>query len=329
VIATEGGATTRYTTDFRVDPSGATITRHAGVGLKVDPTGGGGGDLYYVAGDATGSVSVLIDAAGNVVQHVAYTPFGAIRSQQVFDPNPADGMTPHATDRLFNGTERDAPFDAAGDVYDFGPRAYLAGVGRWLQPDPRFEDGLNRYAFVRSDPIRLGDPTGFGGFDATQCVTPAECAELFRPIMGEAAYQEIRAKLRHPEADDDVTMKFEPVVEIGSEMPIIGGNVGGVGGDLKLKVNDNAVKGTVETQLVVDVNWGGGVKTTVGGKMVAQGGDPNSYYMLPGLPSIGGGILFVRWGKIAHDLWYREGMFEPEPFQIGLCDYQPCAYAAP
>jgi RHS repeat-associated protein len=74
---------------------------------------------------------------------------------QTYDP------FPYQTNYLFNGKEHDPvlPDDA---LFDFGPREYLADIGTWLVPDPTFNDGPNRYAFVRGDPINFADPTGNG-----------------------------------------------------------------------------------------------------------------------------------------------------------------------
>ena len=105
----------------------------------------------------------MTDATGNVVQMTSYDPFGAIRSNATYDPDPADGLTPFETDNQFNGKERDTTFHADDDIFDFGPRMYFADVGVWMSPDSTFNDGVNRYAFVNGDPINSRDPSGKGG----------------------------------------------------------------------------------------------------------------------------------------------------------------------
>src|SRR5690606_19763378 len=150
---TAGGVTTRYAGEYQDDGTTA-ITRYPGVGLKA------GGELYFTVADPAGTTSVLLDASGNAVQWTEYEPFGALRQNDVFDPASGDGITPHRTDYLYNGKERDTVFDGAADIYDYGPRMYLADVGRWLSPDPTFADGVNRYAYAVNDPVNFADPSG-------------------------------------------------------------------------------------------------------------------------------------------------------------------------
>ena len=102
----------------------------------------------------------MFDADGAVVQYTRYEPYGGLREDATFDPDPADGVTPLQTDFLYNGKEQDATFGPEADIYDFGPRMYFADVGTWLSPDPTFSDGPNRYGFGKADPINHADPTG-------------------------------------------------------------------------------------------------------------------------------------------------------------------------
>src|SRR5258708_13920358 len=61
----------------------------------------------------------------------------------------------------FTGKER----DAESGLDDFDARHYASTMGRFMQPDPvggHNEDPqtLNRYAYVRNNPLSLTDPTG-------------------------------------------------------------------------------------------------------------------------------------------------------------------------
>src|SRR5262249_6467811 len=49
--------------------------------------------------------------------------------------------------------------DAAG-LYDYGARLYNPATGRWLSADASSKDGLNRYAYVRNNPLAYIDSTG-------------------------------------------------------------------------------------------------------------------------------------------------------------------------
>jgi RHS repeat-associated protein len=61
----------------------------------------------------------------------------------------------------FTGKERDTE---SGNDY-FGARYYASSMGRFMSPDPmggHLEDPqtLNRYVYVRNNPLSLTDPTG-------------------------------------------------------------------------------------------------------------------------------------------------------------------------
>jgi len=46
-------------------------------------------------------------------------------------------------------------------MYYYRARIYHPGLGRFMQPDPvGYESGMNRYAYVRGDPVNLVDPLG-------------------------------------------------------------------------------------------------------------------------------------------------------------------------
>jgi RHS repeat-associated protein len=53
----------------------------------------------------------------------------------------------------------------AGGIYDYGARFYDPALGRFLQPDASVPDplspqSLDRYSYVRNNPLGRIDPTG-------------------------------------------------------------------------------------------------------------------------------------------------------------------------
>jgi RHS repeat-associated protein len=100
--------------------------------------------------DEQGTARDLVNASGNIVDHVDFSAFGTVLDET----NPSNG------DRMmgFEGMERDT---AAGlELADY--REENPGTGRWLSQDPMgFAAGdvnLERYAF--NEPTSLSDATG-------------------------------------------------------------------------------------------------------------------------------------------------------------------------
>jgi len=108
-------------------------------------------EYYHV--DALGSVRVVTDAAGQVLRHHDFLPFG-----EEWQP-----QTPPADQRLFTGKERDVE---SGLDY-FGARYYRADLGRFTSVDPvDAKDELdtprrwNRYTYSFNNPLSFVDPDG-------------------------------------------------------------------------------------------------------------------------------------------------------------------------
>jgi RHS repeat-associated protein len=127
---------------------------------------GGAGTVDYLLSDHLGSTSVVTDDSGNVVSSQKYWPYGQLRSE--------DAIT--ETDRLFTGQRQEFGEDfgdSALALYDYKARFYSTVLGRFVSADsvmPKKNDpvDLDRFAYVRDNPLRYTDPTGHcvGGKDA-------------------------------------------------------------------------------------------------------------------------------------------------------------------
>jgi len=107
--------------------------------------------LYYILKDHLGSASVVTNSSGNVVGEQRYYPFGETR------------LSPGSrfTDQLFTGQRE---MTGLG-IYHFNARFYSPKLGRFLSadtivPNPANPQDLNRYSYVRNNPLRYTDPTG-------------------------------------------------------------------------------------------------------------------------------------------------------------------------
>jgi len=105
---------------------------------------------YYVHSDHLDSSNVMTDETGTKVSQTEYQPYGKV-SQQT-----GDDVTPYK----FTGKE----LDTTG-LYYYGARYYDPEIGRFISPDsivqsPFDPQTLNRYTYVRNNPIKYVDPSG-------------------------------------------------------------------------------------------------------------------------------------------------------------------------
>jgi len=122
--------------------------------------------LFFLAADHLGTVSMVLDAAGNVVDESRHYPYGTERWA-------LDGAFP--TDYRFTGQL----LDSSLGLYHMGARQYDPMLGRWLSadtlvPEPANPQSLNRYSYVLNRPLRFLDPTGHKeegecGFNGESC----------------------------------------------------------------------------------------------------------------------------------------------------------------
>ncbi len=111
------------------------------------------GNVYYYHSDHLGGTNVLTDSGGNLAERIRYYPFGEIRE---------GGNEKYQ----FTGKEK----DKLTEFYYFEARYYDSDFEHFTQADtvaPNLYDpqDLNRYAYVRNNPLSNIDPSGHSFID--------------------------------------------------------------------------------------------------------------------------------------------------------------------
>src|SRR6185369_8620442 len=114
----------------------------------------------YFLTDHLGSISVLTDENGNVVERLSYDAWGKRRNPNGSDD--AAGSITSQTTRGFTGEEE----LSVGSLVHLNGRVYDALLARFTSADPTVTDpmnmqGWNRYSYVGNDPLAFTDPNGF------------------------------------------------------------------------------------------------------------------------------------------------------------------------
>jgi len=125
-----------------------------------------GSTVTYVHPDHLGSSSVLTKGAdGTKDEQLTYFPFGQTRTDTDGAGNP---VSPG-----FRYKYTDQEFDSTTGLYYYKARYYDPVLGRFVQPDaivPVMSNpqGWNRYAYVRNNPLRYVDPSGYQELTETE-----------------------------------------------------------------------------------------------------------------------------------------------------------------
>jgi RHS repeat-associated protein len=126
----------------------------------------GTNDMRYLYVDHLGSISLVLDESGNVVERLSYDAFGKRRYPNGAD-DPSNSLGSATTVYGFTGHEE---LDGLHLVHMNG-RLFDPYIGRFVSADPHLQDktapqNLNRYSYVVNRPLVLTDPTGYDGSDS-------------------------------------------------------------------------------------------------------------------------------------------------------------------
>jgi RHS repeat-associated protein len=120
---------------------------------------------YYYYADALGSIRLMSNAGGAIVESYAYDVFGRPR---VMTSAGADGNWLTEDVATYNYSSIGNPYlftgrrwDSVAGLYYYRFRDFSPDLGRFLQPDPLgYIDGMNLYAYVNNNPLNWIDPWG-------------------------------------------------------------------------------------------------------------------------------------------------------------------------
>jgi RHS repeat-associated protein len=121
---------------------------------------GGTATTSYFHADHLGSISVITDQSGNVLERLSYDAWGKRRFA-----NGADDPSGSITSQTTRGFTNQEELGVSGLVHLNG-RIYDPLLGRMTSADPTVPDPLNaqawnRYSYVGNDPLTFTDPSGF------------------------------------------------------------------------------------------------------------------------------------------------------------------------
>lgn len=148
---------------------------------------------YYLLTDHLGSVDVVLDEQGNVVERRDYLPYGHERATD-------ETINAPATDPSFTGKDLD---DETGLHY-YEARYYDSNTGRFVSPDPlvfrvdqmKSEErnfflsdpqNLNAYTYAKNNPLKYVDPDGEVAILAALVVATAFVATFMSSYQNVAA----------------------------------------------------------------------------------------------------------------------------------------------
>ena len=137
---------------------------------------------YHYACDEMGSITHVTDEEGSVLNRYEYDAFGDCTYKEETVANRFG----------FAGEQ----FDPVAGMYYLRARFYNPVIGKFIQEDTYYGDGLNLYAYCHNNPVGYVDPSGH----AAACLNKQKALKLLEEKLGkdidlEEAYQNFKREL--------------------------------------------------------------------------------------------------------------------------------------
>jgi RHS repeat-associated protein len=134
-------------------------------GEAIETISGSSRTTQYLFTDHLGSVAVITNASGSVVQPMAFDAFGRRRDAVDYDAFTDPMIFGFDTTKTTRGFTFHEQLDPVGLIHMNG-RVVDPTLGRFLSPDPFVQDpsntqSLNRYSYVFNNPLSATDPSGY------------------------------------------------------------------------------------------------------------------------------------------------------------------------
>ncbi len=154
--------------DYEVENKNGIITRMhyiytpSGLAAIVMRNAQNNDELNFVLNDHIGSIQVLANSAGQLLEEFSYDPWGQRRDPVTLVVYAWSAMPVTGIDYGFTGHEHLDIFM----LVNMNGRIYDPTIGRFLSPDPilqlpNFTQGLNPYSYALNNPLRFVDPNGY------------------------------------------------------------------------------------------------------------------------------------------------------------------------
>lgn len=148
---------------------------------------------YYIT-DEQGSIRYILDQSGEVQNYYQYSAFGETIISEETAPN-----------RLGYNAQTE---DELTGLYYLRARYYAPNIGRFIQEDVIYNDGLNLYAYCNSNPVMYSDPSGFAK-ETCKSKVGGECgSESGSNTTRRQAFREAKEAAGIPKSAEYKTHKF-------------------------------------------------------------------------------------------------------------------------